>query len=86
MGGVENLSDMLNSQSASEAIRAEAAGVVAQITSPCLDQYQHLAGFLENMEDLVKSLTSKIAISLWHFKFIIYVGQLWYGTLCLKYS
>ena len=59
VGGVEALSDMLSSQSASESVRAEAAGVVAQILSPCLDQYTHLAGFLENMDDLVRSLTSQ---------------------------
>ena len=57
MGGVLSLSDILGNQSVSETVRAEAAGVVAQITSPCLDQYQHLAGLLENMEDLVQSLT-----------------------------
>ena len=61
VGGVERLSDMLSSQSAStsEAVRAEAAGVVAQILSPCLEQYTHVAGFLENMDDLVRALTSE---------------------------
>ena len=61
MGGVERLSDMLSSQSAStsEAVRAEAAGVVAQILSPCLEQYTPVAGFLENMDDLVRALTSE---------------------------
>ena len=58
MGGVTSLSDILSDQSKPETVRAEAAGVVAQITSPCLDQYQHLAGLLEHMEELVQSLTS----------------------------
>ena len=39
-------------------VRSEAAGVVAQITSPTLDHYQHINGFIENMEDLIRSLTS----------------------------
>lgn len=41
-------------------VRSEAAGVVAQITSPNLDHYKHINGFIENMEDLVRSLTSKV--------------------------
>jgi hypothetical protein len=40
-----------------EVIRSEAAGVVAQITSPCLDHYHHLSGFIDNMDDMVLSLT-----------------------------
>ena len=42
-----------------EMVRAEAAGVIAQITSPSLDHYQHIAGFIENMEDIIRALTSK---------------------------
>ncbi|XP_064628598.1 protein inscuteable homolog isoform X2 [Lineus longissimus] len=55
--GVEHLTDILNNYSVTEYTRSEAAGVVAQITSPCLDHYHHLNGFLENMEDLTRSLT-----------------------------
>lgn len=59
VGGVESLTDMLGNATVAEGVRAEAAGVVAQILSPSLEQYTHVAGFLENMEDLVRSLTSE---------------------------
>ena len=36
--------------------------MIAQITSPCVDQYHHLADFIENLEDLVKSLTGNILV------------------------
>ncbi|XP_074660177.1 protein inscuteable homolog isoform X2 [Tubulanus polymorphus] len=55
--GVELLTDLLNDSTLNETIRSEAAGVIAQITSPGLEQYQHLSGFLENIDDLVRSLT-----------------------------
>ena len=61
VGGVESLSDILSGQSAaSEVVQAEAAGVVAQILSPSLDQYVHVSALLENMHDLVKSLTGAL--------------------------
>lgn len=41
-------------------VRSEAAGVIAQITSPTLEHYQHINGFIENMEDLIRSLTCKL--------------------------
>lgn len=62
VGGVSSLSDILSNETVSEGVRSEAAGVVAQITSPCLDQYHNLAGFLEHMDDLVKSLTGKTRV------------------------
>ena len=55
---MECLSDILNADRYNEMVRSEAAGVVAQITSPTLDHYQHINGFIENMEDLIRSLTS----------------------------
>ena len=58
VNGVECLSDILNADRYNEMVRSEAAGVVAQITSPTLDHYQHINGFIENMEDLIRSLTS----------------------------
>lgn len=61
VNGVECLSDILNADKYNEMVRSEAAGVVAQITSPTLDHYQHINGFIENMEDLIRSLTSKSA-------------------------
>ena len=51
------LSDILSADRYNEMVRSEAAGVVAQITSPTLDHYQHITGFIENMEDLIRSLT-----------------------------
>ena len=60
VGGVESLSEILSGQSASEVVRAEAAGVVAQILSPSLDQYVHVSALLENMHDLVRSLTGAL--------------------------
>ncbi|XP_067947908.1 protein inscuteable homolog isoform X2 [Watersipora subatra] len=56
--GVEVLSDILSAERYNEMVRSEAAGVVAQITSPTLDHYQHINGFIENMEDLIRSLTA----------------------------
>lgn len=57
--GVECLSDILSADRYNEMVRSEAAGVVAQITSPTVDHYQHINGFIENMEDLIRSLTSE---------------------------
>ncbi|KAL5009728.1 hypothetical protein ScPMuIL_012033 [Solemya velum] len=54
--GVENITDLLCDRTTSEAVRGEAAGVIAQITSPCLDSCQQMAGFVENLDDLLKSL------------------------------
>lgn len=54
--GVLCLADLLTDDTNSEATRAEAAAVVAQITSPHLSFTQHLSSFLENMEDMVTAL------------------------------
>ena len=70
VNGVECLSDILNADRYNEMVRSEAAGVVAQITSPTLDHYQHINGFIENMEDLIRSLTSMyffLSLSQCHF-------------------
>ena len=57
---MECLSDILSDVGGvTEMVRSEAAGVIAQITSPCLDHYHHLAGFIENMDDIIKALTGK---------------------------
>ena len=57
-------------------VRSEAAGVVAQITSPTLDHYQHINGFIENMEDLIRSLTSMFFLSYLHVAFMDIKTQL----------
>lgn len=53
------LADILTDDSSVEAARAEAAAVVAQITSPHHTSTQHLASFLESMHDIVTALISK---------------------------
>nr|XP_048316290.1 protein inscuteable homolog isoform X4 [Myodes glareolus] len=54
--GILCLADILTDDSHSEATRAEAAAVVAQVTSPHLSFTQHLTSFLENMEEIVTAL------------------------------
>ncbi|VTJ65838.1 Hypothetical predicted protein, partial [Marmota monax] len=54
--GVLCLADILSDDSHSEATRAEAAAVVAQVTSPHLPFTQHLSSFLESMEEIVTAL------------------------------
>ncbi|XP_071791430.1 protein inscuteable homolog isoform X1 [Asterias amurensis] len=56
--GVEYLSEILSSPTSTESVKAEAASVIAQITSPSIDNYHHLLGFIEYMEDLLKELTA----------------------------
>lgn len=57
--GVLCLADILTDDSHSEATRAEAAAVVAQVTSPHLPFTQHLGSFLESMEEIVTALISE---------------------------
>ncbi|NWS87667.1 INSC protein, partial [Toxostoma redivivum] len=54
--GILCLADILTDPSHSEATHAEAAAVIAQITSPHLTFTQHLSSFLENMEEIVTAL------------------------------
>uniref|UniRef100_A0A8C0KXQ9 Protein inscuteable homolog n=1 Tax=Canis lupus dingo TaxID=286419 RepID=A0A8C0KXQ9_CANLU len=54
--GVLCLADILTDDSHPEATRAEAAAVVAQVTSPHLPFTQHLGSFLESMEEIVTAL------------------------------
>uniref|UniRef100_A0A8C5QGX2 INSC spindle orientation adaptor protein n=1 Tax=Leptobrachium leishanense TaxID=445787 RepID=A0A8C5QGX2_9ANUR len=54
--GILCLTDILTDESQSEACRAEAAAVIAQITSPHLTFTQHLSSFIENMEEIVTAL------------------------------
>ncbi|KAM7087306.1 protein inscuteable homolog isoform 2-T2 [Molossus nigricans] len=54
--GVLCLADILTDDSHPEATRAEAAAVVAQVTSPHLPFTQHLSSFLESMEEIVTAL------------------------------
>lgn len=54
--GILCLADILTDENSVEAARAEAAAVVAQITSPHHTSTQHLASFLESMQDIVTAL------------------------------
>ncbi|KAM7163609.1 protein inscuteable homolog isoform 2-T2 [Macrochelys suwanniensis] len=56
--GILCLADILTDSTHSEATRAEAAAVIAQITSPHLTFTQHLSSFLENMEEIVTALVN----------------------------
>ncbi|KAJ1177197.1 hypothetical protein NDU88_002458 [Pleurodeles waltl] len=56
--GILCLTDILTDDTHSEATRAEAAAVIAQITSPHLTFTQHLSSFLENMEEIVTALVN----------------------------
>lgn len=57
VGGVACLSGLLGRQWLSEQVRSEAAGVLAQLTSPCLRHHQLLSGLMELTDDLTRSLT-----------------------------
>ncbi|XP_026562215.1 protein inscuteable homolog [Pseudonaja textilis] len=54
--GILCLADILTDSIHSQATHAEAAAVIAQITSPQLTFTQHLNSFLENMEEIVTGL------------------------------
>ena len=59
VGGIGCLTQILCDENNDEWTRTEAAGCIAQITSPTLNLCHRLTGFIENMEDLVRALTSK---------------------------
>ncbi|XP_077177798.1 protein inscuteable homolog isoform X3 [Paroedura picta] len=54
--GILCLADILTDSTHSQATHAEAAAVIAQITSPHLSITEHLSSFLENMEEIVTAL------------------------------
>ena len=55
--GVEVIAKLLGDLSISEAERAEAAGVLAQVTSPWIEDNDYVLGVTENAFNLVKNLT-----------------------------
>jgi hypothetical protein len=59
VGGIGCLTHILCDETNNEWTRTESAGCIAQITSPTLNLCNRLTGFIENMEDLVRALTSK---------------------------
>ncbi|CAM1294969.1 INSC (predicted) [Pycnogonum litorale] len=56
-GGIECITDILCDKSTNEQEKSEAAGVIAQITSPWIEYNKKIQGLAENAEDLVRSLT-----------------------------
>ncbi|TRY85897.1 hypothetical protein DNTS_011919 [Danionella cerebrum] len=54
--GILCLAEILTDADSGEATRAEAAAVIAQITSPHHSSTQHLASFLESMHDILSAL------------------------------
>ncbi|KAG1661807.1 Protein inscuteable [Nymphon striatum] len=56
-GGIECLTDILCDVMSNEQEKSEAAGVIAQITSPWIDYNQKIQGLTENAGDLVRSIT-----------------------------
>ncbi len=57
VNGIGILTNLLCDSNADEHIRTEAAGCIAQITSPTLNLYHRLTGFIENIKDLIYALT-----------------------------
>ena len=55
-GGVETLIEILCDTTVGEKVRGEVAGVIAQITSPCLENYQQMSDLVDNLEDLLRAL------------------------------
>ena len=58
--GVEVIARMLGEKGTSEMERAEAAGVLAQVTSPWIEDNDYVLGVTENAFYLVKSLTGEL--------------------------
>jgi len=57
-GGIEILSDTLKDDKASEEEKSEAAGLLAQVTSPWIENNNTIEGLSRHLNDLVQSLTS----------------------------
>lgn len=55
--GVECVSEILCDSKSSEKEKSEAAGLIAQITSPWIDNNHYIQGLRENLPSLTKSLT-----------------------------
>ena len=65
-GGIEILSDTLKDENATEEEKSEAAGLLAQVTSPWIENNNTIEGLSRHLNDLVQSLTSKLLYnSLW---------------------
>ncbi|XP_071940949.1 protein inscuteable homolog [Antedon mediterranea] len=60
--GVPVLADLLSSESSIE-VKTGVARILAQITSPNVDNVQHLLGFIEYLDDLLRELTNLCIIA-----------------------
>ncbi len=58
-GGIEILSDTLKDPTASEDEKSEAAGLLAQVTSPWIENNSTIEGLSRHLTDLVQSLTGR---------------------------
>ena len=58
-GGIEILSDTLKDEASNEDEKSEAAGLLAQITSPWIENNSGLEGLSRHLPRLVQSLTGK---------------------------
>lgn len=56
-GGVEVVAEVLCDEASPEEERSEAAGVLAQVTSPWVEDNHRLAGLHDNMDAIVAALT-----------------------------
>ena len=60
-GGIKVLSDTLKDVDAVEEEKSEAAGLLAQVTSPWIENNSSIEGLSAHLENLVMSLTSKLS-------------------------
>ena len=65
-GGIKVLSDTLNDVEAVEEEKSEAAGLLAQVTSPWIENNSSIEGLSAHLDNLVKSLTSKLFLFSFH--------------------
>ena len=54
------LLDLLSDPEVRESVRGEVAGVIAQVTSPCLENVHQMSGLIDNMEDLLINLLGNV--------------------------
>ena len=63
-GGIEVLSLTLRDEGATEEEKSEAAGLLAQVTSPWIENNSSIEGLGKHLSHLVESLTGKAALTL----------------------
>ena len=58
-GGIEILSDTLRDPGSTEEEKSEAAGLLAQVTSPWIENNSSIEGLTRHLSQLVESLTGR---------------------------